>query len=325
MATLQAYNKMTLLELARRVDPKGNAAVIAEVLDVSNPMQKDAPWTEANNVFSHTTTRRLYLPSGSWRRLNAGVAVEASRTIQVTEGIGMLESYAESDKVIVDAYPNTGEGRMQEAHAFLEGMGQTLASTLIYGNTATDPEKFDGFATRMGALDADGQVIGEGGTGSDLSSIYIVQWGLDTVHMVFPKGNRTMGIEHEDLGEDTNTDSNGLKWQIYRDHFKVYGGLVVKDPRAIARLANIETAGTSNIFDEDNLITIANRMKLTRPMVLYCNRTILSQMEVALKDKTNVNFTPAKGEGLFGEPVMFFRGHPIRVVDAILSTEAAIA
>jgi hypothetical protein len=177
----------------------------------------------------------------------------------------------------------------------------------------------------MSAVDSDGVVLDEGGSGSDCSSIYVVQWGLDKVHMIYPKGSPNVGIVHKDLGEETKIDSNSLMWQVYRDHFKVSCGMVVRDPKCIGRLASIETSGTSNIFDEDNLITLLNRMRNQGAgAVLYCSQAILTQMEIRLKDKTNVNFTPGKGEGLAGEPVMYFRGHPVRVVDQILDTEAAI-
>lgn len=325
MAELAAYNKLTLLELSRRLDPKGNAAVIAEVLDEVNPILKDAPWTEANNTFSHKTTRRLDVPSGSWRKLNSGVEAEASQTIEITETIGMLESYAENDKVIIDAYPDKAAGRMQEVRPFLEGLGQELAQTIFYGSTTTDPEEFDGLATRMASIDADGLVIDEGGSGSDCTSIYVVQWGLDKVHMIYPKGSPNTGIVHKDLGEETKVDSNDKMWQVYRDHFKVSAGIVCRDPKCMARLANIEPDGSSNIFDEDNLIKLLNRMRNNGAgAVIYCNQDILTQMEIKLKDKTNVNYTPQKGEGLAGEPVMYFRGHPVRVCDQIVNTETDV-
>lgn len=325
MATLTTNTQLTLLELAKRLDPKGNAAVIAEVLNETNEVLSDAPWSEANNVFSHKTTRRLSLPSGSWRKLNAGVASEISTTIEVTETIGMLESYAENDKMIIDAYPDRESGRMQEVKPFIEGLGQELAQTMIYGSTITTPEEFDGLATRMGNLDANGNVIGQGGTGSDTTSIYIVQWGLDKVHMIYPKGSKNIGIVHKDLGEKTKIDSNSKMWQVYRDHFKFSGGMVCRNARNMARLANIETAGTSNIFDEDNLIILLNRMPMRgKGARLYCNQTVITQMEIKLKDKSNVNWAPGKGEGLAGEPVMYFRGNPIRLVEQILDTEKAI-
>lgn len=322
MSTLNAVKQLTLVELAKRKDPSGNLATIAEVLAEDNEILTDAPYIEANDTFSHKIVRRANLPTGSWRQLNAGVANEASKTQEFTETIGMLETYARTDKDLVDSAPSPQAFRMQEAKAFLEGMSQTLASTVIYGNHQTDPEKFTGLASRMASIAATSNVINEGGTGSDLTSIYIVQWGIGRAYMIYPKGS-AIGIQHRDLGEDTVSDTAGYWYQAYLDHFQVKCGMAVADPRCIARLANIETTGSSNIFDEDNIITLLNRMPMSGAgAVIYCNATIKTQMEIALKDKANVNFTTDNGLG--GVPVLRFRGVPVRKVDAITITETAL-
>jgi hypothetical protein len=330
MATLTASSQLTLVELAKRKDPSGNLATIAEVLAEDNEILMDAIYREANDTFSHKIVQRNSLPTGTWRKLNSGVSIEGSTTLEVTEGIGMLETYSEVDKELVLASPNPSEMRMSEARAFIEGMSQTLASTIIYGNANTDPEKFSGIATRLDSLSATTNVIGAGGTGSDTTSIYGIQWDMNRVYMIYPKGSE-LGIKHTDLGEVTSssvttTAFNAAMYQVYRDHFQVKCGLAVAEPRSIIRYANIETSGTSNLFDEDELIRLLNRMpKSGAGCSLYCNSTIKSQMEIALKDKTNVNFTADSGEGLAGVPVLRFRGCPVRKVDAITITETAIS
>jgi len=325
MTTTVINTQLTLTELANRKDPDGSAAKIAEVLAQSNPILRDAPWTEANDTFSHRITRRLTLPTGTWRRINQGVSNESSQTIPVVETIGMLESYSEVDKTLVDASPNPKQFRMQEASAFLEGMSQTLASAVVYGNAATDPEKITGLAPRMPDLDADGNVIGASGTGSDLTSIYVVQWGLDKVHFVYPKGHANFGINHQDLGEVTLQDTNGKNFQGYRDHFESHVGLVVRDSRSIARVANIEFTGGSNEFDEDDLIDILAFMPNEgMGASIYCNKYIWSQMWKLAKDKTNINYTLDSGNGLSGGPVTMFAGHPVRKLDANTVAEVVL-
>jgi hypothetical protein len=140
--------------------------------------------------------------------------------------------------------------------------------------------------------------------------------------MVYPKGS-VAGLEHEDRGIETVTDSSGNKHRAYVDVFTWKAGMVVKNSKSIARLANIESAGASNLFDEDNLITLINRMTKGPGRRIYCNETVMTQMQIRLKDKTNVHFT--KEDGLDGGgPVMRFSGIPIRQVDQMLITEAAL-
>lgn len=321
MGTITSYGQLTLFELANRIDPNGNLATIAEVLSENNEMLMDAKWVEANDTFSHKSTRRLSLPSGTWRKLNAGVAKQSSQTIPVVDVIGMLETYSEVDKALADAAPNPQAFRFSEAKAFLEGLSQTLAYTFIYGNANIDVEKFTGLAPRMASLATD-HVIGCSGTGSDLTSVYVVQWGEDKVHMVYPKGSKA-GIYHEDKGQVTALDSSSNYFEAYRDWFKIHCGLVVRDERCIKRVCNIETAGTSNLFDEDKLIQAINNMpNRGRGGVIYVNPTLHTQMDIALKDKTNVNFTYA--DGLGGVPVLTFRGLPVRTMEQIVNTETAL-
>src|SRR4030042_630700 len=142
MATLNNYNYLTLVELAKRTDPRGGTMAIAEILNQTNEVIGDMPWIEANDTFSHKALRRLSLPEASWRLLNQGVGVGASRTYESVETIGMLEAYAEVDVELVRAAPDPRAFRMQEAAAFIEGMGQTLANTFFYGDSSVDPEKF---------------------------------------------------------------------------------------------------------------------------------------------------------------------------------------
>jgi hypothetical protein len=101
----------------------------------------------------------------------------------------------------------------------------------------------------------------------------------------------------------------------------------VRDQRSIGRLANIESAGASNTFDEDNLIKLLNNMNIGDGTRIYCNETILTQMQIRLKDKNNVNYTQDNGDGLSGMPPMRFQGIPIRKIDReiLLNTEAAIS
>jgi hypothetical protein len=99
MATMTA-NRLTLVDLAKRTKD-GNIVDIAEVMNQVNSVLDDAVWSPANGLTSHMTTKRVALPSGSWRKINQGVAREASKTVQVTETIGMLEAFSQADEALV--------------------------------------------------------------------------------------------------------------------------------------------------------------------------------------------------------------------------------
>lgn len=314
MATVTTAGQLTLVELAKRSHNK-NFLMIAEVLNETNEVVEDIPWVEGNDVTSHLYTKRISLPSGSWREFNAGVASESSETAQVREEMGMLESYSKVDKALADISPNPKEFRTTEDLAFVEGMGQNFVDTLFYGSQITTPQSFTGLTPRYNALSLD-NVQGAGGSGGDETSVWHIQWAKDKVFCCYPKGSKTAGVQARDLGEDTLTDADGNEFQGYRTHFKISGGLVIRDDRCVQRVCNCEQAGATNIWDEDLSIRALNNMLMRgRGAITYANRAILTEIDIIAKDKTNVNYTPGE---VFGRPTMFFRGSPVKLVEALV-------
>lgn len=324
MATLTSG--YSLVEQAKRVDPEGKLQLITEALDVEMGMiLQEAPWLPSNDVWVNNTLRRASLPSGTWRVLNEGVSNETSRTTEVLDVIGMLETYAKYDKDYIDSLPSGTMSRMMEAQAFLEGLGQTLVSAIFYENSLTNPKRMHGLHARLASTDGEFCIDG-GGSGSDTTSVNVITWGPTMAHLIYPKNdpNGTLGIRHEDLGEDTLTDSNNNEYQGYRDHFQVKCGFVVRHPKCIGRVANVETSGAANTFNPNDLITLLNNMKTGPGTRIYINQTIKTQAEIALLEKGNVHWTEERG--LDGIPFLKFRGIPVRMIDRdiLLDTETAI-
>ncbi len=317
-------NQLTLLELAKRSN-NGNFLEIAEVLNTINEVLQDAPWVEANQVTSHVGTQRTHLPSGSWKQINVGIAKSASATKQVTEPVGVLEDYSIVDKRLVDLASDPVKFRSDEDIAHVEGMSQTIATGIFYGDTDTTPEAFNGFSARYN-LTSLSNVWSAGGTGSDTTSLWIVEWGPRKVHFLYPKGTTSV-VSMKDLGVRPAYDSSSpsLPYEAYWTHFAVACGVFVHDDRCIQRIANIETTGSSNILSDDDIITAMNQMPNPSTIAgtkIYVNRTLKTQLEILAKDKTNVNYT---SDNAFGVPITRFRGVPVRLCEAILDTETAIS
>ena len=324
MATLTPNNQLTLKELAKRTKDQ-NMIEIAEVLHETNEIMDNAVWQEANGVTTHTYTQRTSLPTGGWRQINAGVTPEASTSSQFTEELSILEAYSEIDKLLVDLAPDKNAFRSSEDLAFVEGLGQKISDTLIYGDKTSNASEIMGLANRYNTL-ADASVFGAGGTGSDLTSMWVVQWDKGKVSLVYPKGHSSMGINVRNLGEDTKRVSDGTQYQVYTTLFQSNLGLVVKDPKSIARVCNLEGTSTTlgDLGLDDYLIQAINylRNRGQGNTVIYCNRTIMNQFDVLAKDKTNVAYTSVE---IFGKQVTTFRGVPVRLVESIIDTEDAIA
>ena len=323
MAQLEV-SKLSLIELANRTN-NGDLMTVSEVLSESNEVLMDAVWVPANKLTSHVHTRRISLPTGTWRIVNQGASEEASRTRPVEEGIGILEAYSTIDELLIELAEDKKKFISTEDLAFVEGLGQTFMTAMVYGNIATNPEQFNGWATRLNALGT--YVISAGGSGGDTSSIFAIQWGENKVHCIFKpdmeRPSQNHPVQIDDLGYQTVTDSSSNPYQAHRTRFRIYAGLAIHDDRNIGRVANIETAGATNIFDKDDLINLLNQMENRgKGAFLYCNKTIMSQVDIAGADLSNVYYT---SQQLWGNPVTAFRGHPFRLMEAILDTEAQVS
>lgn len=322
---------VTLQDMAKRLDANGKVDKIVEMMTQTNEILEDMLWIEGNLPTGHKTTVRNGLPTPTWRLLNYGVPNSKSETTQVTDTCGMLEDYAEVDKMLADLNGNTAAFRISEDHAHLEGMNQEMCKTLIYGNTATDPSKFVGLAPRYSKLstdttDAGSNIIDAGGS-TNLTSIYLLCWGDMTAHGIFPKGSKA-GFQHTDLGEQTLFDAAGGKYQGYRTHYKWDCGFTLRDWRYGVRIANIDTAAlTKNASAGADLIDLMTQaiemlpnQSMGRP-VFYVNQKIRSFLRRQIMNKANYQITQ---EMVAGKKVTLFDAIPVRRVDQILNNETKV-
>ena len=347
MATI-GTSALTYADWAKRMEDGYRVAMIIELLSQTNEILDDMLVVEGNLPTGHKTTVRTGLPQATWRLLNMGVPNAKSTTAQIVDTCGNLETYAVIDKDIADLNGNTAEFRLSEVKAFLEGMSQQVASTLIYGNQASNPERFTGLAPRYSTTNTSNSqtannVLTGGGSGSTNTSLWIICWGSDTWHATFPKGKIT-GLQHRDMGEWPVADASGNTYQAYRDHFKWEIGLVGRDWRYCVRIPNIDITALTGV-SAANLINLIVRglYKLpTAPVsataiqtsdtpevradmgrtVIYCNRVIRTYLDLQAMNKTNVLL---RLEEFDGKVVTTFRGIPVRTCDAILNNEAAVS
>nr|DAT92099.1 MAG TPA: major capsid protein [Caudoviricetes sp.] len=323
-------NNPTLADVASRMDDKGNISDIIEMLTETNEILEDATWLEANGFTEHKTTVRSGLPQGTWRMLNYGVQPEKSTTVTIKDSMGMLESYALTDKALADLNGNSAAWRLSEERAFVEGMNQNLASTLFYGDTSATPQRFTGLAPRFNSKAAEnGQnIIDAGGTGNDLTSIWLCVWGQNTLHGIYPKGSKA-GLVIRDLGEDTVKDAEGGEYQAYRTHYKWDAGLTLRDWRYVVRIANINwqqlTKDAQAGADLIDLMTQAIELLPNANMgraVFYVNRKVRSFLRRQIANK--VAGSTLTMEQVAGKHVVSFDGIPVKRSDALLLSEAQV-
>lgn len=328
-------NFPSLIDVAKRTDPDGNTSSIAELLAQTNPILDDAVWVEANSAVDHTVTIRTGLPAVYFRMFNQGVPPSKSQTVQVKEGLSMLEAYAEVDKDLAMLNGNTASFRLSEDRAFIEAMNQKQAETVFYGNPAVDPKAYSGLAirysTKAGAINGRNIILAGTDVTADNSSAYLVVWSDNTVYMTYPKGSLA-GLQVRDLGEHTTIDPQGGRFQVLRTHYQWKAGLVVKDWRYVVRIANISAAALAG-GTPPNLINLFNAAIDLIPSLgmgraaFYTTRQVVGALREQAANKTNNVLTVEQGLTQLGLRIVntTFLGIPLRVTDALLATEGTIA
>ncbi|HCF0715289.1 TPA: hypothetical protein NH705_005386 [Pseudomonas aeruginosa] len=324
----------TLLDVAKRLNPDGGGIMpIAELLSQENEMLLDMPWYEGNLPTGSRITTRTGLPDVIYRKLNSGVPPSKSTTAQVDEACGILEARGQVDVDLAMLNGNTAGFRLSESRAFMEAMNQAMQRGVMYGNTDVTPESFTGIAPRFNTVSTAtaataANVIDAGGTGSTNTSIWLIGWGENTVHGIYPKGSQA-GLVHKDLGEGDAFDASGNRFRALMDQYQWKAGIAVKDWRYIVRIANIDVSTlTKNAASGADIIDLMTQaLELIQGLtgvtpVFYVSRRIRSFLRRQTVNK--VAASTLTYENVAGKPALMFGEVPVRRVDAIINTEARV-
>ncbi|MSR15343.1 MAG: hypothetical protein EXR86_12425 [Gammaproteobacteria bacterium] len=329
MATL-ATTSYTLLDWAKQIGPDEKPARIINLLSQTNEILLDMPVIEGNLATGHQSTQLTGLPVAAFRLLNQGVAESKDVNQQITDTAGMLEAWSKVDQAVADLNGATDQYRLNRAKTFLDAMNQTMASTIFYGNTAVNPERFLGLAPRYSLISAGNgtNIIDAGGTGSDNMSIWYIRWDEMTCCGFFPKGQAdSAGLKHEDLGLETVYDASSQPFRAFRDHYIWKIGLAVPDWRYVVRIANIDVSNLVTVTGNADLINLMIRARGKVPSqtigkgAFYMNAVAYTMLSILALNKSNA-VLPIKNA--VGQTELNFLGDPIRRCDALLTSEARV-
>jgi len=319
---------MNILDLAKRSDPNGVLADIAEVLNESNDVVKDMPLFPSNADFGHRVTMRSSLPTVSYSRINQGATRSKGSTKQVVDTIGMLVAMSEVDAKLKDVVKDFDAKRRSDDDAFLEAFTQAVALAIFYGNELTNSMGFTGLAPRMASLQTSSYTSSyvkghhASPSGSDTTSIYTVDWGRRGIHGIFPPAT-VGGLQWQDLGLQRVNDADSNPMMAYVTEYKWYVGLTVEDTRHMSRLANIDIsqalADTSTLI-VDSMVEVYNAMAPRAGMqrVSYCRRELVNALWKQVHNKGNLNITVAEYLGEFRPHIC---GIPLVACDQVSANE----
>jgi len=319
----------TFLDVMKRMRPDGGIELtMAELMEQENGLLKDMVWKEGNLPTGHRITRRSSVPTPEFRQINQGVSRAKSRSDQVDESVGLMEALSVVDVRLARLNGNDGAWRASEDMAFRVGFNNTFETTMWYGNTEIDPEKWMGFGPRFDLTTAafGGQMVASGisASGSDQNSLWFIDWGMDTVHGIYAKGGKG-GLDVRVLPDDLVTDEDGKEFEAHRTKFEWECGLAVPDPRHVVRVYNIDS---SAISAESSLLIqgiIKGYHQLMRGgrTVAYCNPFVAGYLHLQARyGALNGTLTT---DNTTGQPVQNIMGVPLRISQGLTKTEDALS
>lgn len=330
MATIGGTS-YTLLDVAKSLDPNGNAGDVAELLTQGNEILEDAPWFEGNLPTGHRIQQRTGLPAVYYRKMNAGTPASKATRVQIDEACGEMTALCQIDKSIAELNGNSVQFRMKESIPFLEAMNQRFATSLFYSDVKVNGEEILGLAPRYSSLAAANgtNIIDAGGTGSNNTSLWLVGWGPHSVYGIYPKASKA-GIEfNKGMDDDWLFDANNNRFRGYIDDYKWQNGLALEDWRYVVRIANIDvntlTKNAATGADLWDLVAIAvERIQSLTGVTprFYGNRTLSSffrRQQVAKVANSTLDTVEVGGR-----KVMSLAEVPFRRCDALLNTEARV-
>jgi len=330
------YNMATFSQLIHNNDQLTPARNLVE----TNLMLSDAYVMEANEVLGHTGSRQTTLPTPQIVKVGAYWSGSVAQWAKFHDDISIFR-----DTIVIpqDVEKLNGTASVSEAEeSHKEGFGQGVQNHLIYGTSVADPEKFDGLDVRYKTPDdesgsndqldpastADYGVWDAGGTGSDTTSIWFIQWGPQKAGLITPFQDPQMGIKITDMGLQKEVDSvtsnaTSHRWSYYTE-LEWWLGLSIFDIRAVARLRNIEASIDSLDLGIIKQITqiLTEAFRGPETVWMYVPPRMETHMKIMAQNKQNVMFSK---ENPYQVPLLMWDNSPIRRCESILLTETAVA
>jgi len=321
MADVDLANVVTLLDLAQETKD-GQFIDRAKILSKKLPVFQDAHWEESLMAAAHVFGRDAALAQGDYRDINDGISSTAGKSDQVVEPIALYQDRGVVDEELVRlAAPNQLKFRGRKDDEHIRGGANWLGDKFLYGSRAANVNGVDGFMTRYNLL-ADANVKGCGNADAGaVTSLLMIGWGPDKCFFAYPKGGVEKFLKTQDEGRNLVTGANSKEFWAYVTEFYFRWGICIFNEDYIQRLCNIGTTVADHV-DIDLMIRLANNMPDTENAVVYCNKLVYTQLEVAAKNAGDhiLHWVKIDDKAY----VLYFKGMPVRKWDSIKNTETVV-
>jgi hypothetical protein len=325
MATL-GEDRITWKDYASQQDPDGKAARIIDILAEQNDILDDMFVVQGNKEYGLQTTQLATDPTVTIRGINQGATGTKGTFKQIQAHAALFTALGQVDKELVEAAEDQAGFRANSNKPFIGAMGKKLADELFFGATANNSQSFDGltaFYKSTTATDYGNYVFKAGGSDTDNRSLWLIDWGEDSVCGFYPK-NTEVGLQHKNYGEELVTLDDGSYWPAYRDLWEWRAGIAVRNYKKVVRIGNIDksslaTIGSGSDTSPDLLNLMIDAIEsvpnLSPRARFYCGRSVRTAFVKKALGKANLFLTMQELNN--NRVVPSFLGVPIRLCEAL--------
>lgn len=313
-------NRYTLAEYAQLAGLKDEQLAVVHTIEDTEPLFSSAPIKMCNSGTTNKTQVITKYPVGQTRGYNMGVTAEKAASKIVQDDTCMTETYNEIDVEIVKLNKNSAAWRANQDKAFVRGLAHSVAERIFNASKKRDPFEFDGLATRFAKIDGD-HVVDAAGTATDdkYADIWLVNWGVDTVHLIYPEGGVAGLTQSFEPYVDARDPKNRL-FKVDRTWYRWYLGLAVPDPAQVVRICNVPVnKALDGSYDMVRALTLATEAlpgDVLPTAGIYMNKTLRSALRLQITAKPNVNLT---FDDVAGKKVLSWDGIAVhKVPDLVL-------
>lgn len=301
----------TLGEL-NNLNPKSGVdpTVVHTLLDVQ-PLFDQAPMLPCNDGTRNITQVITEYPHLTSRGYNEGSDPGKFAASMRVDTCGMFAGYSVIDAKMLAQNGDSARFRAMRDDVHIRGYAHDIATRIFQGSTKKDPKAFDGFGVRYKAIGD--QVIDAGGTGTNLTDIWLINWDKAFCHLIHPdKG--LAGLQTFDRGEGDVYDANGKRFRGYVTDFEWDLGLAIEDTAQVIRIANVDVDALKANPASTNLLRLLIEANERLPegagsqAAFYMPQSVRTALRLQMLDKANVQLTL---ETIAGRQVAAYDGVPI--------------
>lgn len=264
------------------------------------------------------------LPTGSIRTIGGGVTAQVTKKTPIQLDLKEIYAVLEDDATIVEETGVEAYFR-EEMDPFTEGMGQTVAKLLIYGNDPTFGAA-DGPQGLHQLAKASGNVIQQGGATGSRTTIFVVKYrpgrnGCGVV--VNSKVIETGEIVKASLvnkGDKIVENVSGVQYPKYKMDFQSYFAFLSGSNFDVAAYTQLEDADTDRPTAGNMDASIDSVKGTAADTFIYCSRTgkrLLGQLKNSKLQLGNM-------DNDYKTRLDFWDGIPVVVDDNIRNDETTV-